>query len=150
MVDFLTLTANSNVSRLYIFDFSDFFDFQADVPPKINDLRNPGFGRRFALSLSKGKRTGSGAGANWRGEESCWVTLETRLANEPLLPPVMPLRTRNSWPPPRKEMNWVLKGSPSVTSEGFLHSRSLTHEFGKMPKTLSRKLSRKHSSIFRS
>ena len=40
MVDFLTLTANSNVSRLDIFDFSDFFDFQADVPPKINDLRN--------------------------------------------------------------------------------------------------------------
>jgi hypothetical protein len=47
------LTANSNVSRLDIFDFSDFFDFQADVPPKINDLRNPGFGLWFALSLSK-------------------------------------------------------------------------------------------------
>jgi hypothetical protein len=31
MVDFLTLTANSNVSRLDIFDSSDFFDFQADV-----------------------------------------------------------------------------------------------------------------------
>jgi hypothetical protein len=57
MVDFLTLTANSNVSRLDMFDFSDFFDFQADVPPRINDLRNPGFGLWFALSLSKGKRT---------------------------------------------------------------------------------------------
>jgi len=34
MVNFLTLTANSNASRLDIFDFSDFFDFQADVPPK--------------------------------------------------------------------------------------------------------------------
>ena len=56
MVDFLTLTANSNVSRLDIFDFSDFFDFQADVPPKINDLRNPGFGLWFALSLSAGKQ----------------------------------------------------------------------------------------------
>jgi hypothetical protein len=31
MVDFPTLTANSNVSRLDIFDSSDFFDFQADV-----------------------------------------------------------------------------------------------------------------------
>src|SRR5260370_7995229 len=62
----------------------------------------------------------------------------------------MPLRTRNSWPPPRKEMNWVLRVSPSVTSEGFLHSRSVTHEFGKMPKTLSRKLSRKHLSTYRS
>jgi hypothetical protein len=40
VVDFLTWTANSNVSRLDIFDFSDFFDFQADVPPEINDLRN--------------------------------------------------------------------------------------------------------------
>jgi hypothetical protein len=61
MVDFLTLTANSNVSRLGNFDFSDFFDFQAVVPAKINDLRNPGFGLWFALSSSKGKRTGSGA-----------------------------------------------------------------------------------------
>jgi len=78
-------------------------------PPKINDLRNPGFGLWFALSLSKGKRTGSRAWAHWTGEASCWVNFETRLANEPLLPPVMPLRTRNSWPPPRKEMNWVLK-----------------------------------------
>jgi len=43
------LIANSNVSRLGIFDFSDFFDFQADVPPKINDLRNLGFGLWFAL-----------------------------------------------------------------------------------------------------
>jgi hypothetical protein len=64
VVDFLTLTANSNVSRLDIFDFSDFFDFQADVRPKINDLRNPGFGLWFALSLSKGKRTGSRAWAH--------------------------------------------------------------------------------------
>jgi hypothetical protein len=61
MVDFLTLTANSNVSRLDIFDFSDFFDSQTDVPPKINDLRNPEFGLWFALSLSKGKRPGSRA-----------------------------------------------------------------------------------------
>src|SRR5260370_24440691 len=44
----------------------------------------------------------------------------------------------------------VLKVSPSVTSEGFLHSRFVTHEFGKMPKTLSRKLSGKHSSTCRS
>jgi hypothetical protein len=44
---------------LDIIDFSDFFDFQADVPPEINDLRNPGFGLWFALSSSKGKRTGS-------------------------------------------------------------------------------------------
>jgi hypothetical protein len=44
VVDFLTLTANPNGSRLDIFDFSDFFDFQADVPPEINDLRNAGFG----------------------------------------------------------------------------------------------------------
>jgi hypothetical protein len=44
MVDFLTLTANSNVSRLDIFDFSDFFDFQADVPPKISDLQLRRFG----------------------------------------------------------------------------------------------------------
>ena len=87
------------------------------------------------LSLSKGKRTGSRAWAHWRGEASCWVNFETRLANEPLLPPLMPLRTRNSWPPPRKEMNWVLKVSPSVTSEGFLHSRFVTREFGKMRKT---------------
>jgi hypothetical protein len=55
MVDVLTLTANPNVSRLDIFDSSDFFDFQADVPPEINDLRNPGFGLWFALSSSKGK-----------------------------------------------------------------------------------------------
>src|SRR6266403_3370747 len=150
MVDFLTLTANSNVSRLDIFDSSDFFDFQADVPPKINDLRNPGFGLWFALSLSKGKRTGSRAWAHWRGEASCWVNFETRLAHEPLLPPLMPLRTRNSWPPPRKEMNWVLKVSPSVTSEGFLHSRFVTREFGKMRKTLSRKLFGKHSYTCRS
>src|SRR6267154_5681285 len=88
--------------------------------------------------------------AHWKGEASCWVNFETGLANEPLLPPVMPLQTRNSWPPPRKEMNWVLKVSLSVTSEGFLHSRSVTHEFGKMPKTLSRKLCRKHSSTCRS
>jgi len=44
------------MSRLDIFDFSDFFDFQADVPPKINDLRNPGFGLCLALSRSEGKR----------------------------------------------------------------------------------------------
>jgi hypothetical protein len=44
---------------LDIFDFSDFFDFQADVPPKINDLRHPGFGLWVALSLSEGKHTGS-------------------------------------------------------------------------------------------
>src|SRR6267143_1461182 len=56
-----------------IFDFSDFFDFQADVPPEINDLRNPGFGLWFALSSSKGKRTGSRAWAHWKGEASCWV-----------------------------------------------------------------------------
>jgi len=68
MVDFLILAANSNVSRLDIFDSSDFFDFQADVPPKINDLRNPGFGLWFALSSSKGKRTGSRAWAHWKGE----------------------------------------------------------------------------------
>src|SRR5260370_33983922 len=86
MVDFLTLTANSNVSRLDTFDFSDFFDFQADVPPEINDLRNPGFGLWFALSSSKGKRTGSRAWAHWKGEASCWVNFETRLANEALLP----------------------------------------------------------------
>jgi hypothetical protein len=86
MVDFLTLTGNSNASRLDIFDFSDFFDFQADVPPKINDLRNAGFGLWFALSLSKGKRTDSRAWAHWRGEASCWVNFETSLANEPLLP----------------------------------------------------------------
>src|SRR5260370_15687194 len=141
MVDFLTLTANWNVSRSDIFDFSDFFDFQADVPPEINDLRNPGFGLLFALSSSTGKRTGSRAWAHWKGEASCRVKFETRLANEALLPLLMPLRTRNSWPPPRMEMNWVLKVSPSVTSEGFLHSRFVTHEFGKMPKTLSRKLS---------
>ena len=55
----------------------------------------------------------------------------------------MPLRTKNSWPPPRVEMNWVLKVSPSVTSEGFSHSRFVTHEFGKMPKTLSRETFRK-------
>jgi hypothetical protein len=94
MVDFLTLTANSNVSRLDIFDFSDFFDFQADVPPKINDLRNPGFGLWFALSLSKGKRTGSRAWAHWTGEASCWVNFETRV-NEASLPSAIPLRTRN-------------------------------------------------------
>src|SRR5256885_7144957 len=86
----------------------------------------------------------------WTGEASCWVNFETRLANEALLPLLMPLRTRNSWPPPRMEMNWALKVSPSVTSEGFLHSRFVTHEFGKMPKTLSRKLSGKHSSTCRS
>src|SRR5258708_40167447 len=126
MVDFLTLTANSNVSRLDIFDFSDFFDFQGDVPPEINDLRNPGFGLWFALSSSKGKRTGSGAWAHWKGEASCWVNFETRLANEPLLPPVMPLQTRNSWPSPRKEMNWVLKSSLSGTIEIFFHSSSFT------------------------
>src|SRR5258706_14736426 len=133
--------------------FSTFLTSSTSKPifhKKINDLRNPGFGLWFALSLSKGKRTGSRAWAHWRGEASCWVNFETRLANEPLLPPLMPLRTRNSWPPPRKEMNWVLKVSPSVTSEGFLHSRSVTHEFGRMPKTLSRKLSRKHSSTCRS
>jgi len=94
MVDFLTLTANPNVSRLGIFDFSDFFDFQAVVPHKINDLRNPGFGLWFALRLSKGKRSGSRAWAHWRGQASCWVNFETRLSNEPLLPRVMPLRTR--------------------------------------------------------
>jgi len=126
MVDFLTVTPNSTVSRLDIFDFSDSFDFQADVPPKINDLRNPGFGPWFAFRLSKGKRTGSRAWAHWTGEASCWVNFETTLANEPLLPRVMPLRTRNSWPPPRMELNWVLKVSPGVTSEGFLHSRSVT------------------------
>src|SRR5260370_27772689 len=141
MVDFLTLTANSNVSRLDTFDFSDFFDFQADVPPEINDLRNPGFGLLFALSSSKGKRTGSRAWTQWKGEASCRVNFETRLANEALLPLLMPLRTGNSWPPPRMEMNWVLKVSPSVTSEGFVHSRFVTHEFGKMPTTLSTKLS---------
>src|SRR5216684_2312092 len=102
------------------------------------------------LGSSKGKRTGSRAWAHWKGEASCWVNFETRLANEALLPLLMPLRTRNSWPPPRMEMNWVLKVSPSVTSEGFLHSRFVTHEFGKMPKTLSRKLSGKHSSTCRS
>src|SRR5256884_3591091 len=32
-----------------------------------------------------------------------------------------------------------------ISSEGFLHSRFVTHEFGKMPKTLSRKLSGKRS-----
>src|ERR1700756_2696361 len=117
---------------------------------EINDLRNPGFGLWVALSSIKGKRTGSRAWAHWKGEASCWVNFETRLANEPLLRPVMLPRTKNSWPPPRKEMNWVLKVSPRVTSEGFLHSRSVTHEFGKMRKTLSRKLSRKHSSTCRS
>ncbi len=81
MVDFLTLTANSNVSRLDMFDFSDFFDFQADVPPRINDLRNPGFGLWFALSLSKGKRTGSRAWAHSKGEATCWSRFWTRLAN---------------------------------------------------------------------
>jgi hypothetical protein len=94
MVDFLTLTANSNVSRLDIFDSSDFFDFQADVPPKINDLRNPGFGLWFALSLSKGKRTGSRAWAHWTGEASCWVNFETGV-NEASLPSAIPLRTKN-------------------------------------------------------
>src|SRR6266850_179917 len=130
MVDFLTLTANSNVSRLDIFDFSDFFDFQADVPPEINDLRNPGFGLWFALSSSKGKRTASRAWAHWKGEASCWVNFETRLANEALLPLLMPLRTRNSWPPPRMEMNWVLKVSPSVTNEALmsLRRRRALHE----------------------
>jgi hypothetical protein len=103
MVDFLILTANSNVSRLDIFDFSDFFDFQADVPPKINDLRNPGFGLWFALSSSKGKHTGSRAWAHWRSQASCWVNFETRLANDPLLPPVMPLRTRNYDGGPKKK-----------------------------------------------
>ena len=44
------------MSRLDIFDFSDFFDFQADVPPKINDLRNPGFGLCLAVSRGEGKR----------------------------------------------------------------------------------------------
>src|SRR6266851_5886225 len=117
---------------------------------KSTTYANPGFGLWFALSLSKGKRTGSRAWAHWTGEASCWVNFETRLANEALLPLLMPLRTRNSWPPPRREMNWVLKVSPSVTSEGFLHSRFVTHEFGKMPKTLSRKLSEKHSSTCRS
>src|SRR5258706_14541804 len=101
-------------------------------PPKINDLRNPGFGLWFALSSSKGKRTGSRAWAHWKGEESCWVNFETRLANEPLLPPVMRLRTRNSWPPPTKKMNWDLKVSQSVTSVGFLHSLSVTNEYGRM------------------
>jgi hypothetical protein len=65
------LTANSNVSRLDIFDFSDFFDFQADVPRKINDLRNPGFGLWVALSSIKGKRTGSRAWALSKGEATC-------------------------------------------------------------------------------
>src|SRR2546426_838296 len=45
-------------------------------PPKINDLRSPGFGLWFALSLSKGKRTGSRAWAHWKGEASCWVNFE--------------------------------------------------------------------------
>src|SRR5882757_8731086 len=49
----LNLTANSTVS-LDTFDFSDFFDFQADVSPRINDLPSPGFGLWVALSLSKG------------------------------------------------------------------------------------------------
>src|SRR5580704_774028 len=102
MVDFLTLTANPNVSRLGIFDFSDFFDFQAVVPHKINDLRNPGFGLWLALRLSKGKRSGSRARAHWRGQASCWVNFETRLANEPLLPRVMPLRTRTYDGGPKK------------------------------------------------
>src|SRR6266567_4977645 len=146
MVDFLTLTANSNVSRLDMFDFSDFFDFQADVPPRINDLRNPGFGLWFALSLSKGKRTGSRAWAHWKGEASCWVNFETRLANEPLLPPVMPLQTKNSSLPQSVAMNWRLRRSLSATSARFLCLRSATHVFGKTPKTLSSKLSRKHSS----
>ena len=79
-------------------------------PPKINDLRNSGFGLWFALSSSKGKRTGSRAWAHWKGEASCWVNFEIGK---------LPLRTRNSWPPPKKEMNWVLKVSPSVTSEGY-------------------------------
>src|SRR5258708_30206516 len=118
MVDFRPLTANSNVSQSDIFDSSDFFDFQADVPPRINDLRNPGFGPWLALSLSKGERIGSRAWAHWKGEASCWVNFETRLANDPLLPPVMPMQTRNSWPPPRKEMNWLFKVSPSATSQG--------------------------------
>src|SRR5882672_8908197 len=107
MVDFLTLTANSNVSRLDMFDFSDFFDFQADVPPRINDLRNPRFGLWIALSSSKGERTGSRTWTHWKGAASCWVKCETRLANAPLLPPVIPMQTRNSWPPPRTETKWV-------------------------------------------
>jgi len=36
-----------------------------------------------------------------------------------------------------------LKVSPSVTSEGFLHSRFVTHEFGKMPKTFVQETFRK-------
>ena len=93
MVDFRTLTATSNVD----WTVSTFPTPSTSKPmfhQKINDLCNPGFGLWFALSLSKGKRTGSKVWAHWTGDASCWVDFETRLANEPLLPPVMPLRTR--------------------------------------------------------
>jgi len=81
MVDFLTLTANSNVSRLDIFDFSDFFDFQADVPPEsttyaIQDL-DCGLPLVRARQTHRFKSVGP-----LESEASCWVNFETRLANE--------------------------------------------------------------------
>ena len=57
MRDLLTLTPNSTVSRLDIFDFSDlfdFFDFRCNVSLEIKDLRTWGFGLWVALSSSEG------------------------------------------------------------------------------------------------